>query len=228
MPSREPSRGFGPEGRTRTRWRSAPPSELATSASASSSQGCTPASVVEAGGVAPREEIFVGERNVRNRNGGARSRRTAGKDAAVRLVSGEYVAPLLVLIVDDDDDARELYAEYLRSRGFRTEEAANGWIGLRKAVAMKPTLIVLDYQMPVMDGLEMTRWLKRDVCTRDIPLVMLTGSGADPDGGDDWECFLEKPCIPEKLEISVRSVLQRSGPEKLASESALATRFGSH
>ena len=227
MSSRKPSQSFGLEVSTRTRLRSAPPAGLDTSDSAFSSQRCTAASVVDAGAVAPQEEIFIGARRARRRGGAARSRRAAGKGAAVRLVSGEYVAPRLLLIVDDDDDTRALYAEYLRSAGFRTDEAANGWIGLQKAVALKPDLIVLDYKMPVMDGLEMTRWLKRDVCTRDIPLVMLTGSSEDLDGRGDWECFLEKPCIPETLETSVRAVLDRCAPEKGASESAIAARGGS-
>jgi CheY-like chemotaxis protein len=117
----------------------------------------------------------------------------------------------LILVVDDYDDAREMYAEYLQFCGFRVAEARNGNEALERAFALKPDLILMDLSLPGMDGWEATRQLKSDERTRQIPVVALTGhalagasEGAKKAGCDS---FVTKPCLPDDLVVEVRRML---------------------
>jgi two-component system, cell cycle response regulator DivK len=117
----------------------------------------------------------------------------------------------LILVVDDYDDAREMYAEYLVFCGFRVAEARNGNEALEQAFTLKPDLILMDLSLPGMDGWEATRQLKADDRTKDIPVVALTGhalagasEGAKKAGCDS---FVTKPCLPDDLVVEVRRML---------------------
>src|SRR5215208_4246740 len=81
----------------------------------------------------------------------------------------------LVLVVDDYQDAREMYAEYLSFSGFRVVEAGTGTEAVEKALALRPDVILMDLSLPGMDGWAATRQLKSDDRTRSIPVVALTG-----------------------------------------------------
>jgi CheY-like chemotaxis protein len=117
----------------------------------------------------------------------------------------------LILVVDDYQDAREMYAEYLQFSGFRVAEARNGNEAVEQAFALKPDLILMDLSLPGMDGWEATRRLKADEATRHIPIVALTGhalagasEGAKRAGCDS---FVTKPCLPDDLVVEVRRML---------------------
>lgn len=117
----------------------------------------------------------------------------------------------LILVVDDYQDAREMYAEYLQFSGFRVAEARNGNEAVEQAFALKPDLILMDLSLPGMDGWEATRQLKSDERTRHIPVVALTGhalagasEGAKRAGCDS---FVTKPCLPDDLVVEVRRML---------------------
>jgi CheY-like chemotaxis protein len=117
----------------------------------------------------------------------------------------------LILVVDDYQDAREMYAEYLQFSGFRVAEARNGNEALDQAFALKPDLILMDLSLPGMDGWEATRVLKADERTKHIPVVALTGhalagasEGAKKAGCDS---FVTKPCLPDDLVVEVRRML---------------------
>ena len=81
----------------------------------------------------------------------------------------------LILVVDDYQDAREMYAEYLQYSGFRVAEAKNGNEAVAQARSLRPDLILMDLSLPGMDGWEATRVLKADDATKHIPIVALTG-----------------------------------------------------
>src|SRR4029434_8532565 len=81
----------------------------------------------------------------------------------------------LILVVDDYEDAREMYAEYLRFCGFRVAEARNGNEALEQVHALMAGLILMGLPLPGIDGWEATRQLKADEKTRHIPVVALTG-----------------------------------------------------
>lgn len=117
----------------------------------------------------------------------------------------------LILVVDDYQDAREMYAEYLQFSGFRVAEARNGNEAVSQAFELKPDLILMDLSLPGMDGWEATRVLKADDRTRHIPVVALTGhalagalEGAKKAGCDS---FVTKPCLPDDLVVEVRRML---------------------
>jgi two-component system cell cycle response regulator DivK len=122
----------------------------------------------------------------------------------------------LILVVDDYEDAREMYAEYLRFCGFRVAEARNGNEALDQAFTLMPDLILMDLSLPGMDGWEATRQLKADERTRQIPVVALTGhalagasEGAKKAGCDS---FVTKPCLPDDLVVEVRRMLSLGKP----------------
>jgi CheY-like chemotaxis protein len=122
----------------------------------------------------------------------------------------------LILVVDDYEDAREMYAEYLRFCGFRVVEARNGAEALEQAFSHRPDLILMDLSLPGMDGWEATRQLKADERTRRIPVVALTGhalagasEGAKKAGCDS---FVTKPCLPDDLVVEVRRMLSLARP----------------
>jgi CheY-like chemotaxis protein len=117
----------------------------------------------------------------------------------------------LILVVDDYQDAREMYAEYLQFSGFRVAEARNGNEAVAQAFALKPDLILMDLSLPGMDGWEATRLLKADDRTKHIPVVALTGhalAGAS-EGAKRAGCdaFVTKPCLPDDLVVEVRRML---------------------
>jgi CheY-like chemotaxis protein len=117
----------------------------------------------------------------------------------------------LVLVVEDYQDAREMYAAYLQYAGFRVAEATNGLEAIEQSVALKPDIILMDLALPKVDGWEATRRLKEDERTRDIPIVALTGhalaghaEGARRAGCD---AFVTKPCLPDELVAEIRRML---------------------
>jgi CheY-like chemotaxis protein len=119
----------------------------------------------------------------------------------------------LILIVDDMPDIRDMYAEYLSGQGFRPEIAGDGFEALSKATVMGPDVIVMDLNLPSLDGWEATRRLKANDLTRSIPVIALTGlsvrysKAAALEAGCDG--FLTKPCYPDALADEIRRVLRR-------------------
>ena len=119
----------------------------------------------------------------------------------------------LILVVDDYQDAREMYAEYLQFSGFRVAEARNGNEAVAQAFSLRPDLILMDLSLPGMDGWTATRQLKSDARTSAIPVVALTGHAlaGSSDGARQAGCdaFVTKPCLPDELVIELRRILDR-------------------
>ena len=117
----------------------------------------------------------------------------------------------LVLIVEDQDELRHLYAEHLSIYGFQVIEAANGAEAIDHASSRLPNVVLMDLSLPILDGWEATRRLKADSRTAHIPIVALTahdGSGElerATSVGCDW--FVPKPCPPDALVQELRRVL---------------------
>jgi CheY-like chemotaxis protein len=122
--------------------------------------------------------------------------------------------PPLVLVVEDYQDAREMYVEYLKFAGFRVAEARNGVEALERASLLLPDVILMDLALPRMDGWEATRRLKLDERTRHIPVVALTGHvlAGHADGARRAGCdaFVTKPCLPDALVAEINRVLKRT------------------
>lgn len=122
----------------------------------------------------------------------------------------------LILIVDDEEDVRELVRMNLRRAGFDTLEAEDGLQALKLVREHKPCVIVLDVMMPGRDGLQVCEELRMFESTRLIPVIMLTAKGQTEDriaglehGADD---YLSKPFSPKELVLRVQALLRRAGP----------------
>lgn len=116
-----------------------------------------------------------------------------------------------ILIVDDYDDAREMYGQLLRVAGYQPIEASTGEEALELAVSQRPHLIVLDMSLPGIDGWDVTAELKRTPSTRHIPVVALTAHALHTEkvrterAGCDG--FLAKPCAPADLLAEISRLL---------------------
>jgi two-component system cell cycle response regulator DivK len=120
--------------------------------------------------------------------------------------------PPSVLLVEDDRDGRQMYAEWLALAGFRVEQAHNGLQALERALESGPDVVVTDLNIPGIDGFELTRRLKLDPRTKTVPVVAITGYAAfaaDPSRARRAGCdaVLEKPCSPEDLEVTIRTLM---------------------
>jgi CheY-like chemotaxis protein len=119
-----------------------------------------------------------------------------------------------VLIVEDNFDNREIYAELLRHAGYVTLEAENGLRGVEKAIEHLPDIILMDLSMPLMDGWEAIEVLKKDSRTAAIPVlavsahVILNGDYARAQQAG-FSCYLTKPVEPKDV---LREVQARIGP----------------
>ncbi len=118
----------------------------------------------------------------------------------------------LVLVVEDYEDAREMYAAYLQFSGFEVAEATNGIEAVEKARELLPDIVLMDLALPRMDGWEATRQLKSDEQTRHIPIVALTGHAlaGHAEGARQAGCdaFVTKPCLPDALVVEIRRLLE--------------------
>jgi CheY-like chemotaxis protein len=131
--------------------------------------------------------------------------------------SGTFAIGSVILLADDSEDSRELYAGFLRQLGYGVIEVENGDDAVATAQASLPDLIVMDLSMPIVDGWEAIRRLRLDDKTRAIPLVALTGcdvTGHDSAVAAGCDAYLVKPCLPEDLGGVVSSMLARRRLER--------------
>jgi len=123
------------------------------------------------------------------------------------------VARESILVVEDEDDIRELLRYNLAKEGYQVTGVASGEEALKAARATPPDLILLDLMLPGLDGLEVCRLLKGEPQTLDLPIVMLTAKGEEADivtglelGAHD---YITKPFSPRVLLARLRAVLRR-------------------
>jgi two-component system, cell cycle response regulator DivK len=117
----------------------------------------------------------------------------------------------LVLLVDDAEDNREVYEQFLKFAGFRVQIAVDGVEAVEKAASLKPDVIVMDLSLPRLDGWEATRRIKAAAETRDIPVIALTGHAVleSKRKAQEVGCsgYLTKPCLPEVLVSEIRRLV---------------------
>ena len=119
--------------------------------------------------------------------------------------------PQRVLVVDDSQDARELWAMWLQIWGFAVEQAANGLEAIKTARTFQPHLVLMDLWMPIVDGLQATETLKADPHMKDVPVLALSADTVSAVGeraiSAGAERFLAKPISPDALLEAIRDSL---------------------
>ncbi len=116
-----------------------------------------------------------------------------------------------VLVVDDEIHIIHVVAIKLRNNGYSVISAENGAAAFELACEEQPDIIVTDFQMPVMTGMELVRELRRNETTKDIPVIMLTARGfaIEDEQKEDLQIseFLSKPFSPKELLRSIEDIL---------------------
>ncbi|MEC8045946.1 MAG: response regulator, partial [Pseudomonadota bacterium] len=129
-----------------------------------------------------------------------------------------------LLIIEDEPDLRELLSFTLSREGYDVMEAETAETALQMLDSKLPDLAIVDWMLPGMDGIELVKRLRRDDVTEDLPIIMLTARGEEPDklksfdvGIDD---YITKPFSPRELLARIKALLKRSGtPENNVLES---------
>lgn len=129
------------------------------------------------------------------------------------------VRRVVVLLVDDSIDERDMYAAHLEAMGFQTLQAESSVDGFEMAVKYFPEVIVTDVAMPgAEDGFALVRRLKQDARVGRTPVIVLTGHAFEVhrDEAHRAQCdlFLAKPCLPSDLEGAIRELLSQSSKSK--------------
>jgi two-component system, cell cycle response regulator DivK len=116
-----------------------------------------------------------------------------------------------ILVVEDQEDNRRILRDLLTSAGFELIEGTTGEEGIRLAESRRPDLILMDIQMPVLDGYEATRRIKATTELRHIPIIVVTSYALS---GDDVkaqaagaDAYVAKPFSPRELLTKIRQFL---------------------
>jgi two-component system cell cycle response regulator DivK len=118
-----------------------------------------------------------------------------------------------VLVIEDDLDARRMYSDYLRTKGWSVFTAPDGRVGLDKTNELTPDALVLDLAMPRVDGWTVLKHVRGSSLTAHIPIVVVS---AVPDARDEalaagCDAYLSKPCTPEVLYLQLRALMRLHG-----------------
>jgi CheY-like chemotaxis protein len=117
----------------------------------------------------------------------------------------------LILLVDDFDDALEIYATYLTFHGYRVQTARDGREAIDAARETQPAIVLMDLRMPVLDGTGALRLLRDIPRLRSVPVIALTAHALEEERvaalAEGFDAVIAKPCLPDDLLRAVREVL---------------------
>jgi DNA-binding response OmpR family regulator len=118
-----------------------------------------------------------------------------------------------VIVIEDDIDARRMYSEYLRSRGWTVFTAADGRSGLNKTTELTPDALVLDLAMPIVDGWTVLKHVRESSLTAHIPVVVVSAVSEARDDAFAAGCdaYLVKPCAPDVVYLQLRALMRLRG-----------------
>jgi CheY-like chemotaxis protein len=105
----------------------------------------------------------------------------------------------MVLVVDDEASVRSLISSSLRDHGYRIVEAGDGVTALRLARELKPAAVVLDVELPSLDGTTVLQSLRSDPVMGLLPIIGMSGYDIDPAAERSFTCFLQKPFSPSDV-----------------------------
>jgi len=115
-----------------------------------------------------------------------------------------------VLVIEDDLDARRIYSEYLRTKGWTVFTAPEGRTGLDKIIELTPDIVVLDLAMPKVDGWTVLKHVRESSLTAQTPVVVVSAvrDSRDEAFAAGCDAYLEKPCSPDVVYLQVRALLR--------------------
>jgi len=120
-----------------------------------------------------------------------------------------------ILVVEDQEDNRRIMRDLLTSAGYALIEATDGEAGVRLAETERPDLILMDIQLPVLDGYEATRRIKQNPELRHIPIVVVTSYALSGDDAKAMaagsDAYVAKPFSPRQLLATIRQFLPEAG-----------------
>ena len=133
------------------------------------------------------------------------------------LIKGATVVPT-ILVVEDDPAVRELLAFILKQNNFEITEVEDAESAQQKLLQKHPGLILVDWMLPGMSGVDFAKQIKANKATTDIPIIMLTARGEEEDKVRGLECgaddYVTKPFSPRELVARIRAVMRRLVPHK--------------
>jgi two-component system cell cycle response regulator DivK len=116
-----------------------------------------------------------------------------------------------ILVVEDQEDNRQILRDLLASAGYEMTEAGDGEAALVAVKAQRPDLILMDIQLPLMDGYEATRRIKADPDSKSIPIIVVTSYALSGDEGKaraaGCDAYVTKPYSPRQLLAKIREYL---------------------
>ena len=116
-----------------------------------------------------------------------------------------------ILVVEDQEDNRQILRDLLGSVGYELTEAENGEEAIAAVTKRRPDLILMDIQLPVMDGYEATRRIKADPATKSIPIIVVTSYALSGDEAKaraaGCDAYVTKPYSPRQLLAKIREYL---------------------
>ena len=118
-----------------------------------------------------------------------------------------------MIVIEDDIDARRIYSDYLRSKGWTVFTAADGRSGLNKTIELTPDALVLDLAMPVVDGWTVLKHVRESSLTAHIAVVVVSALSEARDGAFAAGCdaYLMKPCAPDVVYLQLRALMRLRG-----------------
>ena len=120
-----------------------------------------------------------------------------------------------VLIVEDEQEIREMLGFALSRNGFEVGEAASAEEALQQLEGPLPSLLIIDWMLPRMSGIDLARRLRNDEHTAGLPMIMLTARGEENDKLKSFDCgiddYITKPFSPKELVARMRALLRRAG-----------------
>jgi two-component system alkaline phosphatase synthesis response regulator PhoP len=134
-----------------------------------------------------------------------------------------------ILVVDDEEAILELITFNLEKEGFTVDTATDGLVALEKIEALHPDLVILDWMLPGLDGLDVCRRIRLDPQTIDLPIIMLTARGEEVDkilglelGAND---YVTKPFSPRELAARVKAQLRARQPKASITDEKNVVRY---
>jgi two-component system, cell cycle response regulator DivK len=121
----------------------------------------------------------------------------------------------IILLVDDYDDALDIYTTYLTFHGYRVEVARNGQEAIDSVQSVEPALVLMDLRMPILDGTSALHRIRQIPSLSSVPVLALTAHALEDERAaalaHGFDAVITKPCLPDELLRTVRAALER-GP----------------